>query len=250
MSIWKIILEKCTKGKRCDNMKERETFCLEISMIKTIIFDLDGTLLDTEKYFKVFWPKAAAVFGYEMSEEQALSLRSLGRPFAPTLLKEWFGESFDYVAVRECRRKLMKEHLDKTGLELKAGAKETLQWLRENRYRIALATATPADRALAQLREVGIDSYFDEIVSAADVEKGKPAPDVYLYVCEKLVEKPENCLAVEDSPNGVLSAAAAGLPVVMVPDQTQPDAELVNQLYACISSLNELSVLLKEYRST
>ncbi len=214
-------------------------------MIRTVIFDLDGTLLDTEKYFKIFWPKAAAAFGFEMSEEQALALRSLGRPFAPTLLKEWFGESFDYVAVRECRRDLMKAHLEKTGLELKAGAKEALQWLSANQYRIALATATPADRALAQLKEVGIDGYFDEIVSAADVKQGKPAPDVYLYACQKLGETPENCLAVEDSPNGVLSAAAAGIPVVMVPDQTRPDEKLAKKLFACIGSLRELPGLLK-----
>lgn len=55
--------------------------------ISTIIFDLDGTLIDTEKYFKVFWRQAAEEFGFHMTEEQALSLRSLGRPFAPALLK-------------------------------------------------------------------------------------------------------------------------------------------------------------------
>ena len=90
--------------------------------ISIIIFDLDGTLIDTEKYFKIFWRQAAAQFGYSMTEEQALALRSLGKPFAPALLKEWFGEEFDYTAVRDCRRKLMQEHLAKTGLETKPGA--------------------------------------------------------------------------------------------------------------------------------
>ena len=66
--------------------------------ISTIIFDLDGTLIDTEKYFKVFWRQAAEEFGFHMTEEQALSLRSLGRPFAPALLKEWFGEGLPQKA--------------------------------------------------------------------------------------------------------------------------------------------------------
>ena len=214
-------------------------------MIRTVIFDLDGTLIDTEKYFRIFWKQAAAAFGYEMSDEQALALRSLGRPFAPALMKEWFGEDFDYFAVRECRRKIMKEHLDGTGIELKKGAKEALVWLKENGYTVALATATPADRALEQLKEVGIDSFFTKIVSAAQVEKGKPAPDVYLYACKELGADPGECLAVEDSPNGVMSAFSAGLRVLMIPDQTKPDAALTEKLYACAESLLELPRVLE-----
>lgn len=215
-------------------------------MIKTVIFDLDGTLIDTEKYFKVYWRKAAEAFGYDMSEEQALALRSLGKPFAPALLKEWFGENFDYGAVRDKRRQLMKEYLDKKGIELKPGAKEALHWLKQNNYRVALATATPVDRATEHLEETGIYEYFDMIVSAAQVERGKPAPDVYLFACKQLGEQPEDCIAVEDSPNGVNSAYAAGLQVVMVPDQTDPDEALKRRLYACITSLEELPRVLRE----
>lgn len=209
-------------------------------MVHTVIFDLDGTLIDTEKYFKVFWRQAAAHFGYEMSEEQALSLRSLGRPFAPALLRKWFGENFDYYAVREYRRQIMAVHLQKAGLERKPGAAECLKQLKEAGYRIALATAPPPDRARAQLAEVGLDRFFDEIVSASQVERGKPAPDVYLFACEKMGVDPSVAVAVEDSPNGVESAFAAGLSVVMVPDQTQPDESLRQKLSACIPSLYEL----------
>ncbi|MCH5274976.1 MAG: HAD family phosphatase [Lachnospiraceae bacterium] len=214
-------------------------------MIKTVIFDLDGTLIDTEKYFKVFWRKAAEAFGFDMSEKQALELRSLGKPFAAPLLQTWFGEGFDYLAVRDKRRQLMKEYLDEVGLELKPGAKEALTWLKQNHYRVALATATPVDRAAKHLRETGIYEYFDMIVSAAQVERGKPAPDVYLYACEQLGEQPEDCIAVEDSPNGVNSAHAAGLQVVMVPDQTEPDEDLKGKLYACIASLEDLPGVLE-----
>ena len=205
-------------------------------MAATLIFDLDGTLIDTEKYFKRFWREAAAAFGYTMSEEQALTLRSLGRPFAPALLQEWFGEGFNYTAVRDHRRKIMEEHLLKAGLERKPGAEELLSWLKERGYRIALATATPKDRAKMQLTQVGLADYFDELVSAADVERGKPAPDVYLYACRQLGIDPGEAYAVEDSPNGVLSAAAAGLRVIMGPDQTGPDEALCQKLYACVDS--------------
>ncbi len=76
--------------------------------------------------------------------------------------------------------------------------------------------------------------------------EGKPSPDIYRYACEQLALAPENCLAVEDSPNGVLSAYRAGCRVVMVPDQTQPDENLESCLYAKAGSLLELRDLLEK----
>ena len=68
------------------------------------IFDLDGTLIDTEKLYRKYWPMALRDFGYELSDERALKLRSLGRPFAPAQFKEWYGEDFDYNLVRQRRK--------------------------------------------------------------------------------------------------------------------------------------------------
>lgn len=214
-------------------------------MLDTIIFDMDGTLIDTEKYFRACWPKALAAFGYEMSDEQALSMRSLGRPFAPIHLKEMFGESIDYTQVREKRKELVEECIKENGIQLKPGVIELLQWLKENHIRAAIATATDMERTNRYLKMLGIHEYFDMLISATMVKEGKPSPDIYLYACEQLGRKPEECIAVEDSPNGVLSAYRAGCKVVMVPDQTAPEEELKSKLFACVETLTDIQGLLQ-----
>lgn len=195
-------------------------------MIRIVFFDMDGTLIDTEKYFRRFWPKAAAAFGYEMSDGQALSMRSLGRPFAPAQLKEWFGPETDYQAIRAKRTEMMEAQLRIDGLQRKPGAVEILEELKQRGIPAVVVTASPIERTERYLTEVGILQYFDRIISATQVAEGKPSPDVYLLASKEVGFPTEECLAVEDSPNGVMSAYRAGCKVVMVPDQTPADEML------------------------
>ncbi len=213
-------------------------------MIDTVIFDMDGTLIDTEKYYRVCWPKALEAFGFSMTDEQALGMRSLGRPFAPEHLRKMFGDSVDYHKVREKRKELVEECIRAEGISLKPGAVELLAWLRERGIRTAIATATDMERTERYLKMLGLYEYFDQLISATMVKEGKPSPDIYLYACEQMNRAPQACIAVEDSPNGVTSAYRAGCKVILVPDQTPPEPELQEMLYACVDTLTDIKGLL------
>lgn len=213
---------------------------------KAFIFDLDGTLIDTEKIYRIIWPMATRELGYEFSDERFLSLRSLGRPFAPLKFKEWFGDEFDYDKARKIRKGLFDKYIAEHGIQLKHGAEELLDYLHKNSVTTAIATATDIVRATEYMDMTGLSGHFDKVISATMVPEGKPSPYVYRYACEQLNLNPEECVAVEDAPNGIRSAYSAGLNVIMVPDLTEPDEDILPMLNARADSLSDIIAIYEE----
>ena len=209
-----------------------------------ILFDMDGTLFDTEKHYQWAWRKAIADAGYELDASEVLKLRSLGAPYNVAQFQEWFGEDVDYHAIRQERMNLMKNMLTNE-IPVKPQVPQTLEKLRQMGYSMAVVTATGQEQAVSNLKLAGLLTFFDRVISASMVKRGKPAPDVYLHACEVLEVQPENCYAVEYSPNGVMSAHAAGCRTIMIPDLTQPDAELSRLLYRKLDSFEELINILE-----
>lgn len=214
-------------------------------MINAVIFDMDGVLIDTEKYLNKYWCQAAAEAGFDFTREHGLLIRSLAGKYAGPLLQEIFGQEFDYEKIRARRKEMMNEQIAKFGIEKKPGVNELLDFLHEKGIKIAVATATDQERAKIYLSQIGIYEKFDRVVCATMVKNGKPQPDIYLYACEQIGESPENCIAVEDSPNGIKSASSAGLRTVMVPDLTQPTEEDQKLIWKKADSLLALKEILE-----
>lgn len=207
-------------------------------MIKGAVFDMDGLMLDTEKLLVKYWRQAAAEFGYDMTLEHVLGIRSLARKYSVPKLRGIFGEQFEFEQIRARRIELMNAYIDEHGFDIKKGLFELLDYLRDNGYRIAVATATDRTRAGIYLRRAGAIEYFDEIICGDMVKNGKPEPDIYLTAVEKLGLEPKECAAFEDSPNGIKAAYRAGCRTIMIPDLTQPDDEIKPMLSAVYESLD------------
>ena len=210
------------------------------AQIKGLLFDMDGLILDTEKLYTRFWQEAANTLGYPMTREQALGMRSLSREFGAAKLQSYFDRPVDYEEVRLKRIELMNEFIEKEGVEAKAGVQELMVYLKENGIKAAIATSSPLDRTEKYLESVGLKDAFDKLISGYMVKRGKPEPDIYQLAAAELGLHSQECLALEDSPSGILSASRAGCFPVMIPDQDEPGEETTQILFAKADRLDKV----------
>jgi len=213
--------------------------------ISTVLFDMDGTITDTEKVYNKFWIEAAHSLGEkDFGYEDALLLRSLNSTDARALMQSRFSPEFPYDEIHMACRGMVTDYLAQNDIPLKPGVFEILSYLKENGYKTAVVTATKLDLATERLKKANLFDKFDTVVSAHQAKRGKPHADPYLFACDTLRVTPSECLAVEDAPNGVKSAYAAGCRVVMIPDLTEPTQDLLPMLYASVPSLLSLKDIL------
>ncbi len=211
----------------------------KIEEVDTLFFDLDGTIIDTEKLYFRFWKEACLFYGYEMSDEQALAMRSRDRASAKEFIESISSGKLDYVKTREKRTELMNEYFLTHKYQIKPGIIEFLCKMRLNDKKLYIVTANTVEKTEKILKMLSLTKTFNGIISARDVERGKPFPFVYLEACHQVNKKPNEVIVFEDSPNGLLSSSRAGCFTIMIEDMT-PYSDDMEYVDGVIESFEQL----------
>ena len=212
--------------------------------MNAVVFDMDGVLFDTERVCMLSWDRA----GEEMGVGKAgyLIYKTLGMTAdkAIEIIRNEFGSDFDAEKFKMLGKNFSYEYFNTCRLPEKDGLYEILDYLKAKNYKLAVASSTSSDSVHHHLRQKNIEKYFDAVICGDMVCNSKPEPDIYITACRTLGESPENCYAVEDSRNGLISAHRAGCKVIMVPDLWQGEKETDNFLFAKCESLRDIMDLL------
>jgi len=199
-------------------------------VIRAVVFDCDGVLVDSEPIADALWSEVLADRGYAMSEADGDACRGLTEPATYA----YFAERADLLPYDEHMTVLDSLRIPRYERDLGAfaDAADTVRGLAAQGIPMAVASSSRSHALHEKLATVGLDRYFDVVVGGDEVEHGKPAPDVYLEAARRLGMDPSECLAIEDSDNGAAAAVDAGIRTVMI----RRDGS-ISPIYASVSEV-------------
>ena len=206
-----------------------------------VIFDMDGTLLDTERVAQQAFITTCDELAVPRRMDLLMRCVGAAEPIARAVIAGGFGPDVDCDAFFGAWSRNFTAASATTPAPLKEGAAALLAAVGRLGLPMAIATSSRTPHAIERLRQVGILERFQAVIGADQVQHPKPHPEVYLTAAGRLGAKPHACLAVEDSEYGVRAAHAAGMTVVQVPDLTQPTADLRALGHIVLDSLREVA---------
>jgi HAD superfamily hydrolase (TIGR01509 family) len=195
-----------------------------------VIFDMDGTLFDTENLTIPFWEIAGKPFGYNITRDIVLKTIGISAAKAKEVMENQFGSDFPYDTIRNEFRRIYKKEVDANGVPKKPGADFIIERFYAAKIPMALATSTRRETALFMLERAGILDKFAAVTGGDEVTHGKPEPEIFLKTAEKLGAAPSACVGFEDSPAGLRGLHAAGIRSVYIKDVI----EVPNEVLSCV----------------
>ena len=220
-------------------------------MQHSVIFDLDGLLIDSETMFQKSRTEAASRLGFNIDEEFYYShLAGHNLMDSRKILADSLGDGFPFEQFSQLCAETLNRLAKTEGTQVKTGALEILEWLNDMHVQCALATGSKIPHVSRSIEALNFAHFFQEVVTRESVEKGKPNPDLFLKAAERLCVPADCCIILEDSDAGVLAAKSAGMRVIMVPDRNPPNAESEGYAHRIVENLHVAKETLKEMFET
>lgn len=214
-------------------------------MIKAVIFDMDGLMIDSERVTYDGYVIECKKLGHTMTKDFYKTL--LGKP-TKAIYERFhteFGEDFPIEEVIQKVHQYMADLFENEGVPVKKGLVDLLKYLKANGYKTIVATSSNRARVDVILENAKITEYFDDSICGDEVTKGKPNPEVFLKSCEKLGVKVDEAIVLEDSEAGIQASHSAGIKVICIPDMKYPEPEFAEMTYKIVDSLEDVLTLLK-----
>lgn len=209
----------------------------------SVIFDMDGTIFDTERLVLDCWERIGEKHGIPDIREVFMRCIGTNKVRTQEIVYAHYGEDFPYEKFSEESSGLFHEIADKEGIPVKPGARELMEYLSGKKVPMGLASSTRLAVVTQELQAAGLYDYFQVVVGGDLLKNSKPAPDIYLMTCERMGVLPGNTYAIEDSYNGIRAAHSAGMHPIMVPDLTPATEEMRGLSEAVFADLFQV----KEY---
>lgn len=205
--------------------------------MQAIIFDMDGVIFDSERVVYEGWKELSQKYGFKDLDIPYMKCIGVNNAMCKQIYLDFYGQDFPYEKYRQERSEKYHERYSGGRLPKKSGVETLLKYLKENNYKIAIASSTRVGLVEEQIRDANLLQYFDVIVGGDQVEKSKPAPDIFLKAAELLQVPPEQAYVIEDSYNGIRAAKSAGMKPIMVPDMVAPDEEMREKAWRICDNL-------------
>lgn len=218
-------------------------------MIKGILFDLDGTLLDDERFTYISKRKEGKKLGYNVKKEDVIKSLGMSKENSIIYYEGLYGKDFPTELLGQYRFLYILDYFKKHGVQYKPYVKAIYKYCKKNNIKMIICTSSTKEKVDAYL---SIDPFLkgmDEIITGDQIKNGKPSPDIYLKGLEISSLKKDEVIVVEDSLNGVHAGINAGLKTIMIPDEVLPDEDILKSDALIMKSLKDVISYIKEFNS-
>lgn len=212
--------------------------------VKLLIFDMDGLMFDSERISKQCWMAVGKEYGITLDDGFfdgifGMTIQNIKKTFLAR-----YGEDFPFDAFYEKKKAMHLAIYREKGAPVKPGLRELLAYAKKNHILCAVASSSALSVVNMLLRMAGIAQYFAFVQSGQQIKRSKPAPDIFLAVCDRLHMAPREALVLEDSSNGLKAAANAGIRSIWVPDIARVDRETAATAWHTCQTLGDVPELL------